>query len=565
VRTFRRLRYPKPHRTHEYVVAAVIMAVLVGVFFNPVFRFKGSLSAIYPSQVFTYPWVPEGQEGVFVQHDQAVFVYPRQVFVSESLKEDHQLPLWDPLTFSGHPFFAQTGSRLAYPPMLVMSRLFDPITMHDAYLMFHIFLAGFTAFAMMRQFRTRFGAALFTGVAWAFSSYGMLYYVLEMYAPVAALLPLGVLLVRRWHDRRSWSSLLLGGLTLGALYLGSSAELALMSFLFVGTYAGALALGTLHARWRDLGARGRAVVVAAPILFGGCALAVAAVGIVPFLELSSRARRVPIPYEEILRSYPAARMVDFLSAFKPPATPLAGAHALSQQVFVGTAVAVLALVAICTRRPGAGMARALGLVLLLFNLGSPLTRLLYRFPGIKSLHGFSRSLFLWDFAIAVLGGIGLDVLLRTRLGRPPSEDATGTGSVGRPRFGLDRIPSPRWRMSPVRPVLATGVVVALVLTTYAQLFHYGRGVNPPFQRRDSAELLPSTPAIEAARAAIGGAPGRGRVLPIIRVGVPIGRSRVLPRPSVTSRWCPTPPPWWCGPSAASRSNRSGPCASTTRP
>jgi hypothetical protein len=512
----------------EHLVAAVVMAALVVVFFNPVFRFGASLSNIYGSQVFTYPWVQEGAVGGFVHHDQAVFVYPRQVFVDRSLKVDHQLPLWNPLTFSGHPFFAQTGSRLAYPPMLALSVLFVPITMHDAYLMVHVFLAGLTSFAMMKQFKVRFGPAILTGIAWAFSSYGMLYYVLEMYAAVAALLPLAVLLVRRWYDQRSLASLMLGGLTLGLLYLGTSAELALMSFLFVGSYAGALAVSRLFGEWRHSRPRQRAAVFVAPIAFSCCAVAVAAVGVVPFLQLSSQARRVPIPYDELVRVYPPSRAVDFLSVFSPPGTPLSGAHALSQQVFVGTFVAILALVALCTRRVGVGMARTVAIVLVLFNLGTPLTRFLYQFPGFESLHGFSRTLFLFNFAVAVLGGVGLDIVLGKRL--RPTEVAMQASAATHPLpIRRHRIPADRWRTSPaVRTVLSGGVVVVLVLATFAQLFQYGRGVNPPFQRRDPAQLLPSTPAIEASHAVIGTGPGRGRVLPLVRQGAPIDISYTLP-------------------------------------
>lgn len=479
----------------EYLAAAAVMAVLVVVFFNPFFRSRGSLSAVSAYQNLTYPWVPKGGPPIFVQHDQAVFVYPRQVFLRDSLKDAGQLPLWDPLTFSGHPFFAQTGSRLAYPPMLVLSAVFSPIAAHDTYLMLHLFMAGLSAFAVMKQFRARFGAALLTGVAWAFSSYGMLYYILEMYAAVAALLPLAVLLVRRWHDEDSWVSLLLGGLTLGVLYLGTSAELALMSCLFVGAYAGALAVSTLRAEWSELTPRRRAAVLAAPVALALSFVAVAAVGIFPFLRLSGLAERMTIPYDELVDFFGRSRLADLQFLFRPPATPLSGLRALPQEVFLGTAVGVLALVGLTRRRPGMGMAAGVALFLALFNLGTPLTRFLYQFPGFESLHGFSRSLFLFNFGVAVLGGLGLDRLLALR--RPPP-----------PAAGL--------------------VALVVVAVTFVQLFQYGRGVNLPFQRRDASQLFPPTIATEAARGVIGTGPGRGRLLPLIRAGVDINVSRVLP-------------------------------------
>lgn len=160
------------------------------------------------------------------------------------------------------------------------------------------------------------------------------------------------------------------------------------------------------------------------------------------------------------------------------------------------------------------MARGLVVFLVLFNLGTPLTRVLYHLPGIESLHGFSRSLFLMDFGIAVLGGLGLDALMDAASRARERRRGGWLGPLG---------------VNPsLRAAIAIAVVAALVLATYSQLFRYGRGVNPPFERRDMAGLLPSTPAIEVSRALVGDSPGRGRVLPIIRPHVPLGLSHVLP-------------------------------------
>ncbi|MBA3728938.1 MAG: YfhO family protein [Actinobacteria bacterium] len=482
--------------------AALILAAMTLVFFSPVFRYHGSFSAVYAHQRGTYPWVKPGDPPYFTLHDQADYVYPRQVFLDRSLERDRELPLWNPLTFGGHPFLAETGSRMAYPPFLLMTVLFSPVLMHDVYLMVHLFAAGMAMFALMKQLRTRFAGSLLAGVAWAFSSYALLYYVLEMYPAVAALLPLVVLFVHRWDDRRSWPSLLAASLLLGMLFLGTSAELAFMAFLFAAAYAGCLALRRLAAEWPGLNVRRAIGIVAAPGLLVGAAAAVAAVGVLPFVDLSARSGRVPVPYADVMKYFPHVDISDFARVFVPPDAPLS-ARGVSQQVFLGSAVGLLALVGLLCRGPGTAMARGALLVVFLFAVGGPGTWLAYQLPGINKLHGVGRAFFLFNLGLAILAGIGLDRLVRWARRRTPG---AGRGHA----------------------LLSVGLVTICVLATYQQLFSYGRAIHPPFQRRDPKLLLPPTPATEAARSVLNHVPGGGRVLPIIRQGVEPALGYTLP-------------------------------------
>lgn len=492
---------------NRYLWAALVLSALTVVFFGPVFRFGGSYSAVYAHQRTNYPWVKPADPVVFSLHDQADYVYPHQVFLDRSLKRDHQIPLWDPLTFAGHPFFAETGSRIAYPPFLLLTLLFSPILTHDVYLMLHVAGAGLAMFGLLRELRTRFAGALLAGVAWAFSSYGLLYYSLEMYAAVAALLPLVLLCVHRWHDRRSWPALLTGSLLLGLLYLGTSAELALLAYLVAAAYAGCLALNRLVRERATLQPGQVAGLLAAPVVFVGAAAAVAAVGILPFVDLSARSGRVPLAYADIQRYFPHLGLADFARAFLPPHTPLS-ASALSQQVFVGTATALLAVIGFATRRAGAALGRALLIVVVVVAVGGPGTWLAYHLPGINKLHGVGRAFFLFDLGLALLAGFGLDRLANG----PPS-------AQGVP-------PTPAARRRRAAGVTALGALCAA--TAFLQLFTYGRGIAPPFQPRSPAFLLPPTPATEAARAVLAATPGGGRVLPIIRQGVDPGLGTILP-------------------------------------
>ena len=484
------------------MLAGAVLTLFVAMFFAPVFTRGQTFSTVANVQQYSYPWVQPGraaQATVFPQLDQAVFVHPRQVFLDRAIKVDNQVPLWNPMTFGGHPFLAEAGSRLAYPPYVLLSLLFDPIWTHDLYVVLHVLVAGIAVIALMRELKVGPAGSLLAGVAWALSSYSSAWVMLEMFAAPAALLPLALLCLRRWHDRRSLPALLWCVLVLGFLFLGTSMELALISFICVGLYAGGLALSRLVGRWGELSARQRVALVAAPgfVLLG--AVAVAAVSLVPFLELSGSSERAAS--SPLTKSLPVTVGRFWWALLPPPVSTNvyeAAFDLLTGQVFVGTATALLAVVGLFRRRPGSGLGRGLAVGIFLFAVGTPVTWLaLTLAPRLRALGGFGRALFLWNLGVAVLGGLGLDAVVR----RVRSLPRSGRGARA-------------------ATALAAIVCTVCVVSTGAQLLAYGRRVNPPFQDRRPAELFPSTAALDASRSVAGPALGRSRVLPVQLPGAP---------------------------------------------
>lgn len=480
--------------------------MLLGIFFSPLYLRGQTFSTVADVMQYVHPWAPPGgipaeAASVSVMIDQADYVHPRQVFIHRSLKTNGAVPLWDPTTFGGHPFLAESGSRVTYPPLVHLSLLFDPSWTHDLYVILHLFVAGIAAYALMRTFGVGMGGALLTGVAWAFSSYTLAWVMLEMFVAPVALLPIALLCVRRWHDRGSWGTLLAGAFVMGLLFLGTSVENALFCFMCVVGYAASLALVRVRREWRNLTITRRLAWVSAPAVLGLAALGVSAVALLPYLELSGVSERSAIAkYPRELSEVPLSYFRHVL--WPPPVYEnvfQAVRVIIGGQVFVGTATAVLAAVGLFLRRPGSGLGRTLVVILFLFSLGTPLTTLALRLiPQLTALNGFGRALFLWDLGLAVLGGLGLDAvlrLLRTRAARAADV-----------RVRL------RWTGS------AVAVVAVCIAVTAAQLLAHGRNVNPPFQDRSEAALFPTTPGLEAVRSELGGPLGRGRVIPVSVLG-----------------------------------------------
>jgi hypothetical protein len=401
---------------------------------------------------------------------------------------------------------------------LILAELVSPSWVHDLYLMFHIWLGGLAMFALLKEFGARFAGALLSGVAWSFSSFSAFWIQLENYEVVLALLPFVVLCIHRWHARRSWRALAVGGLLLGVIFVGGSPELALPCFVLAFVYAASLSLTRLVSRWRQLATRQRLVIAATPVALGVVAVAVAAVALLPFLALQSRYAREPFTLAENLK---LGKVVpgDFLHTFVPADLPLTSTNTA---VFIGSLAGLLAIIGFVRRRPGAGLARGTAIFLLLFFSLPPFQWLVYNaIPKLDFVGGLGRLLFVWVFAVAILAGLGLDTVVAIVRRRSRSWAATPAVAPASDHHRDDQLPWARWsapswrRLAPVARRTAPAVVaVASVGLTAAQLFVYMRDANPPFQARSGSQLFPETPAITAVRQAIGPAPGRDRVLPL---------------------------------------------------
>lgn len=105
------------------------------------------------------------QEGYVIPWDLRYFHYSHAEFIAESFRRG-ELPLWDPYTYCGRPFFANIQTELFYPP-LGLAVLASNLTGGARLLYFlewevvlHVFLAGVFAFWLLRRLRAGVPAAL---------------------------------------------------------------------------------------------------------------------------------------------------------------------------------------------------------------------------------------------------------------------------------------------------------------------------------------------------------------------------------------------------------------------
>ncbi|MCS7315992.1 MAG: YfhO family protein [Bryobacterales bacterium] len=116
------------------------------------------------SQAWTIPW------------DFRDYHLPLAEFMARSLREG-RLPLWDPYTYCGVPFYANVQAQFAYPPAwlaILVSNLAGGrrlLEFLEWQLVLHVFLAGWFAYLLFRRLGAGRAAATFGGTVFQLGGY----------------------------------------------------------------------------------------------------------------------------------------------------------------------------------------------------------------------------------------------------------------------------------------------------------------------------------------------------------------------------------------------------------
>ena len=467
---------PSPTRTRcggftprEHGAALLVFVAVTIAFFFPLLK-GDTFSNIDRRQNEIYPWasLDTGRSGPPIHYDLAEWAYPLQVFTSQAVR-DGEIPLWDPHSFGGHPFLANGSSGVLYPPRLVLSLALSPARVHDALLVTHLFFAGVAMFLLLGAVRLSFAASLLGGLAWMVNSYALSWQFLEHYIAIEVWLPVGALLAHLAVRRRSWPAAFGLALALGLMFFAGNVlfvELAVVAIFGYG-----LTLTALDA-WRD-----RASLRGNVLRLGtGAALAagMSAVTSLSTLALAANtARRAPT-FEELGRfALPFADLRHLVVAGDFVSDPY------HQNLFAGTAIAVLAIVGLAGRHVLARFSAAAAALTVLFMLHTPVTLAVNTvLPGFESFKPLARAAFLLQFALAVLAAFGLDVVRRVARRHAPA---------------LTRRLRPRQAavVASALPVLAFVILAGSVL---GQEYKATKGVRT-HQPNQERLLFPATPLI----------------------------------------------------------------------
>ncbi len=355
-----------------------------------------------------------------------------------------RLPIWNPYTYSGHPFLADVQAAVFYPIGNLLLALTLPFGDPAARLYFlqveaivQVALGGWFTYLLVRRLTQHHNAGLVAGICFAFSGY------LTGYPPVqlavlrtAIWLPLILwALLHAVATPQQWRWWMAVGAAAAVSFLAGHAQ----TFLYISYASLAWLLVLIGVQWRWLRHTGKSLALVGGVaLAGALFLGLSAPQLLPGLEFAQLSVRANVDYAYVSGGFPLQDtwqmlMPGVLTVYSPLYIGVIGLGL----AFVAVAAAMLRAewrpvvsdgakgegreasdaaqrnvgkVALLSHRTGVLFFLALALVALLLAYGGNglLYPLAYRWaPGFDLFRGQERAAFLVTSGLSVLAGYGL--------------------------------------------------------------------------------------------------------------------------------------------------------------
>ena len=221
------------------------------------------------------------------------------------------IPLWSAGTFDGgYPLYPNGSSAELYPPRIALAAITSPEDALAWFSALNLFFGGLFAYLFARSLRIRRFGAFLTGISWMFASFNVAWLPFAVLAPILALLPLDLLLVRRAWQRKNPTRIVLAGSAIGlTMMAGHIVYMGLTVVIALG-YGGCLALDSVFKAWRLEHWRAfRYLLVPAGISVVG--LGIAAVTLLPTVENLAQLNRSKFA---LFQSVPRERLRAYVGA-----------------------------------------------------------------------------------------------------------------------------------------------------------------------------------------------------------------------------------------------------------
>ncbi len=323
-----------------------------------------------------------------------------------------QVALWHAGIMAGHPLAGDTQSAPFNPIELVLDAGLPVQRAYSLQVLVQLWLAGLFMVLWIRQLGAGWFPALAGGLVWMLAGYHQVWRSYVSFVATPLWLPA---VAAAWeHAARTGArrGVVLGGLAAGMAILGGQLQFAIFGALVLLAYACGRLAGFDAAR-RRRGAR-------AGIVTGGLGLAVAAVHLLPTIEMARDGIRVPFSISALIETAVPLRQLVTLIAPRflgdPRTGDYHGAQSFSEMaMYLGLIPLLVVLTApLLVARPAAlrpyrrdvwllaGIAALVALVV----LGSPLAWPLAFVPGLQWF-GLMRWLAVWPLLAAPLVALGL--------------------------------------------------------------------------------------------------------------------------------------------------------------
>lgn len=395
----------------------VAILIVVAIFFYPVWLKQ---EVPIPGDMIVgvyFPWLDYKwgyPTGVPVKNpittDVVSFTFPMQMLAIDLMKQGHW-PLWNSYVLTGTPLLANFQSA-PFAPTNFLYFIFDKLDAWSLQIMTQIFLAAVFLYLLLREFGRSKIASTFGGLFFAFAGFMMIWMEWNGHSLTAAFFPLIIFLVIKWLKTAKiiWGSLL--SLSLVLQIFSGYPQIILYQFMLL----------PLVIFFLDKKLFLNLKKISGLTFFSGLGLGLAAIQILPGLELLSLSQRKIEDVINVSAFLPWKMMITFL------APDFFGNHATGNfwgpgdytyvTGFSGVVVIILASLGIITFFKNTWVKFSLFTVgfSLLIALPNPLSILLKE-SGLLGLQAASahRALILSNLGFAILAAFGLDSILEKKL------------------------------------------------------------------------------------------------------------------------------------------------------
>ena len=341
--------------------------------------------------------------------DHLRLLYPYRSLDAEHLRA-LSLPLWNPTTFSGFPYFASVNCHIFYPVNLLFLVLPTHLGMNFS-LVIHVFLAGLFMFLLASELGIETWSAAASALAFMFSGIIIqeLWWGHETVMGSMTWTPLVFLLFLRAVRKKDVWLAVLGGIVFAVQMFAGHPQFPYYGLLALSLLALYFALPSFKTGWGKEGLR--------PIL---CFLVIALVGyalyavqMIPAAELSRYSVRALGQADSASYTRWSMGLPYLITLIFPRTTPVIGVTSWPFPIslgYVGLAALVLAILSIFSmRKKPVPFFWLLTLLSLIFAGGrhTPVYGAFYRFfPGFSAFRNPIFFLYLFVFSVAVLSGFG---------------------------------------------------------------------------------------------------------------------------------------------------------------
>ncbi len=372
----------------------------------PLLLAMGQLIALFAVAIAVLWPVPVTSDQLFAiwgGSDLVVSHWPTALLIQRTFASNHLLALWDPYFGGGQPLAGNPLAALFYPPTQLV-HFFSLRNYYLVLIMGHLVVAGLGMLLLARRaFSLPRLPALIAAISYMATPKLVAHLGAGHITMVQTVAWYPWLALACWatvREPRRWGALL--GICIALTLLAGHPQIAYYGLLMIA----GLSIWLLVGRWRREGWRAQWAIVIALVAAAVIGILLAAIHLLPLAELTAHSTR-----QTALYSDDAFPLLNFLRALITQPPPGSGWEAM---VAPGWTVLALALLAV-VRRWHKSWPLVLGIALvatLVLGNASPLYIVVVRIlPGLGSFRSPARIWFVALVQIALLAGLGADILL----------------------------------------------------------------------------------------------------------------------------------------------------------